>query len=311
MASNVNAPVNAPSSSSEGEANRARIFKENKLSETGGVGWSILRKIGVNPPDIKKFSLGDCMREAEINHTWESLQNNKPIIWYGPEGSGKTTFLTELDTFIQSQNSHRAPQDQLTVRRLDFLTLSNLRNISHQIENLRTDSNTIYLFDSADYLWEKPSTSQGGDSLTQSRINFLDQLLKSKNKLVMTAHDQDPKGVVVDQVAKIKCQALLNIHGVEARALSQEYDQRKIEQVLERLGLPRGLVAELMQSNTSNSFDHATFINTFLGKDEHGSFDLLNWAFDMISNRLNPSVIATRLLGILQIRNAHRIQSWA
>jgi hypothetical protein len=144
----------------------------------GGIGWSVLRGLEVEAPGGKEFKLRECLREQEVLSTWESLQKGKKVMWEGDEGVGKSTFLSEVTSFLDFQNTLRSASEQLYLVRLDKLMISTRERIENALD-LPNDKNIVYLFDSADYLWEKVEGEGMTGPITQLRINLLNKILHS------------------------------------------------------------------------------------------------------------------------------------
>lgn len=318
---NINASANflhAPETDTS-FAIREKIINEKSLREAGGIGWSILSKIGVRYPGPEQFDLQDCLREQEITETWQKLESGKKVWWEGGDGYGKTTFMGEFKTFIEAENLNRSSENKIQIIDLGVLTHGNIADLKfyrEQITYFSSDGikfapNILYVVDSVDYLWEQ---TQGRDlsALTSARIEVFKLAIKSPFKVLMTAHDKDSKNKVVDSPAKIRCGNILSSNHVDINKLSPLYPPDKINRLLKRVGIPNQIADNLTSSLFYPIRHHGVMSNYVLGGPETYSIGhLVSWIDYKIKFGEDFDQITEDIKQVLIARNYVRIRDWA
>lgn len=321
---NVNTAPSFPPivEASPGMAVREKIIQEG-LKEYGGIGWSILGGVGVKFPLVAEFSLSDCMREAEIQQTLSLLEQGKKVWWDAGEGYGKTTFLSELETYIDAKNIKSDPRSQLQVFDIDHIirgTAADMRpRIEHETERIEyylgsgkaKATSKVYVLDSADFLWERVKGESVYGPTIKARIEFIKKLLHSDCKMIMTSHDQEPKNKAVDDIAKSYFESMLRVYGVERKKLSPLYPEEKMKAVLERVGFPPATVDGLFRYVGYPARHHGMMTNYVLGvKDNYRLPDLLSYIDSLARLGLSEEEVAAKLVPVFNQRNERRIKDW-
>lgn len=194
-----------------------------------------------------------------------------------------------------------------------------------QIERLKMESESnrtekvLYLLDSVDYIWEKIPPNSNTVGLAQKRIQFIQNLLNSDHKVVMTAHDVEPKNKEIDDMLKIRLNSLFNVLSVRKK-LSPVYPPSKVAQVLERVGFPHDLAIQLVTKNLSDVCRHSVLVNYFFkqpdlqsetGKQQFSLTRSLQFIESSMKTQKDP---IWHLIGVFQsvfsARNMLRFQDW-
>lgn len=301
------------------EAREKIIRNDGFLLEKGGIGFSILFSVGVTPPETGNITPRDCMREPEILETVELLHSGKKVLWEGGDGFGKSTFTGELAAILLKE------EPDLKIINLthnDFRTRSSMER---QLERLEWESASdhpdkiLYLLDSVDYLWEKIPPSLDNAGLAQLRIEFIQKLMFSDHKVVMTSHDVEPKNKEVDEYLKIRLNSHFNVLSVREK-LSPWYQPHKVIQVLERVGFPHDLAVELVSSNQEAVCRHSTLVNYFFKQPNYQKetqelqFSLkrsLQFIQRIMETEKNPIQYLSKVFqSVFKARNLIRFQDW-
>lgn len=323
MSVNINVAPNDPMVEFANEIkprDTEKILRGERLRENGGIGWALLRNIGIGSPEPQNFRIEDCMREEEINETWSSLQRGNKVWWEGGDGYGKSTFLGEFQTFIVALNESRRPEDQIRIEDLSVITHGKIENLEFHREKInfltntevgkKVAKNTLYVIDSADYVWEQT----GGiymSPLTKERVALFKALLESPCMVLMTAHDKESKNKKVDEFAKMKATHSMTINGVEKHKLSPLYPEDKVNSLFKSLGLHPEIV-DILTSKLFLPIRHHGVLSNYVinGPETYSISYLLNWVKSKLDTGELLDFIAKDIEVLLSQRNVKRIQDW-
>ena len=255
------------STPNDGSASIRRSFLETGrfFQERGGIGWSILSSVGIRGPEAREFKIGDCLREKEIKLTEELLDQGQKVIWYGGDGYGKTTFMSELYEYFASKGL--IIHFVLGVSGRNEESLKHIIGLIGEIKEENKHGKHIFLIDSVDYFWEDPAVGgcTGSTSRGRLRVELLQALHDSGCKIVYTCHEPEPKNKPVDLALKAKCRRWLSKYdGVEEQHLSPIYPAEKVKSVLLRVGIPEAIVEYWLQHNYSSICKHVLLANYLL-----------------------------------------------
>lgn len=294
-----------------------QVIEHGLRGQKGGIGFALLGSLGVDYPKPEQFQLSDCLREQEISDTWEKMQKGQKVWWEGGDGFGKTTFLGELGTFLQTQRT--AAGEPYMRFDLGFLTHGTVADIDSAMERLdyylgkgrAAAPNAIYMLDSADYLWEKEGNLNMGP-LAQKRIEFFQKLLTSDCKVIMTAHNVESKNKKVDPLAKNECKRAMTLSDVSINELSPYYPPDKVKDMLSRVGIPRPILDKLINSDYFLPAIHHGVLSNYIlgGQDNYSIKTLLCWIDSFIKVGNNTNQIVNNLKNVFIGRNNQRIQDW-
>lgn len=312
------------STPNDGSVSIRRSFLETGrfIGERGGIGWSILSSVGVESPNKSEFKASDCLREDEIKLTEQLLDQGWEALWYGGDGYGKTTFMSELHKYFESKG--------LKVHFVLGVSGRNEESLKHIIgligeikkENSEKRGEQIFLVDSVDYFWEDPAVGgyTGSTSRRRLRVELLEALHDSGCKIVYTCHEPEPKNKPIDLQLKVKCKRWLSKYdGVEEQHLSLIYPEEKVKSVLLRVGIPEPVVEYWLKHNNFSICKHVLLANYLLKGNlrdpkESGKYSLRRvLSFIESSLRIGNSMqdICQALSYAIKGRDSVRFQHWA
>lgn len=232
------------------------LVKNEVIGKTiAPTGWALTQEHLLPNQSAPSKSL---MREEEVERTKQGFLRGHRVLVYGTDGSGKTTFLTELKGHLSERNT-TLHMINSRLRSVEELKLSMESIDSLEQEYQRTGIKPVLMVDSADYLWE-----QASEEIITYRKQFYQRCLDSKIDVVMTFHNVESKEKRVDLQAK-KYFEKLNIEkrdNVDSIYLSPEYPVEKVEDFLTTLGFNEKIANFIASHNFARN--HASLRNYFL-----------------------------------------------